>query len=66
MSEMGSKCGDLKFSMPHDKIDKKYRKYIKKYKNHLLIWIDENGVPLASQMTEKGSGRGIYCDQLSI
>lgn len=53
----GQQVRRLKFSMPHDKIDKKYRKYIKKYKNHLLVWIDENGVPLASQMTEKGSGR---------
>lgn len=53
----GKQVRRLKFSMPHDKIDKKYRKYIKKYKNHLLVWIDESGVPLASQMTEKGSGR---------
>lgn len=53
----GKQVRRLKFSMPHDKIDKKYRKYIKKYKNHLLVWIDENGVPLASQMIEKGSGR---------
>ncbi|HEY0891648.1 MAG TPA: hypothetical protein VGE32_01250, partial [Cellvibrio sp.] len=28
-----------------------------KYKNHLQIWIDDKGVPLASQLTEKGSGR---------
>lgn len=53
----GQQVRRLRFSMPHDKIDKSYRKYIKKYKNHLLIWIDENGVPIASQVTEKGSGR---------
>lgn len=53
----GQQLRRLTFSMPHDKVDKKYRKYIKKYKNHLLIWIDENGVPIASQVTEKGSGR---------
>lgn len=47
----------LTFSMPKEKIDKNFRKYIKKYKNHLQIWIDDKGVPLASQLTENGSGR---------
>ncbi len=47
----------LTFSMPKEKIDKGFRKYVKKYKNHLQIWIDDKGVPLASQLTEKGSGR---------
>lgn len=47
----------LTFSMPKEKIDKSFRKYVKKYKNHFLVWIDENGVPLASKITEKGSGR---------
>lgn len=47
----------LTFSMPKEKIDKSYRKYVKKYKNNLLVWIDDQGVPLASQLTEQGSGR---------
>ncbi|MGV8835937.1 hypothetical protein [Cellvibrio sp.] len=47
----------LTFSMPKEKIDKGFRKYVKKYKNHLQIWIDDKGVPLSSQLTEKGSGR---------
>ncbi len=47
----------LTFSMPMGKIDKEFRKYVKKYKNHLQIWIDDKGVPIASQLTEKGSGR---------
>lgn len=47
----------LTFSMPKEKIDKNFRKYVKKYKNHLQIWIDDKGVPLASQLTENGSGR---------
>lgn len=47
----------LTFSMPKEKIDKSFRKYVKKYKNHLQIWIDDKGVPLASQLTETGSGR---------
>lgn len=47
----------LTFSMPQEKIDKEFRKYVKKYKNHLKIWIDDKGVPLASQLNEKGSGR---------
>lgn len=47
----------LTFSMPKEKIDKNFRKYVKKYTNHLQIWIDDKGVPLASRLTEKGSGR---------
>jgi hypothetical protein len=47
----------LTFSMPKEKIDKGFRKYVKKYENRLQVWIDEDGVPLASQLTEKGSGR---------
>jgi len=47
----------LTFSMPQEKIDKEFRKYVKKYQNHLKIWIDDKGVPLASQLNEKGSGR---------
>lgn len=47
----------LTFSLPMEKIDKEFRKYVKKYKNHLQIWIDDKGVPIASQLTEKGSGR---------
>lgn len=53
----GSPARLLTFSMPKEKIDKSFRKYVKKYKNHLQIWIDDKGVPLASQLTEKGSGR---------
>lgn len=47
----------LTFSMPKEKIDKSFRKYVKKYKNRLQVWIDDKGIPLASQLTEKGSGR---------
>ncbi|HSC67051.1 MAG TPA: hypothetical protein VLC79_05150 [Cellvibrio sp.] len=47
----------LTFSMPMEKIDKEFRKYVKKYRNHLQLWIDDKGVPIASQLTEKGSGR---------
>lgn len=47
----------LTFSMPQEKIGKEFRPYVKKYKNHLKIWIDDKGVPLASQLDEKGSGR---------
>lgn len=53
----GSPARLLTFSMPKEKIDKSARKYVKKYKNRLQVWIDEKGVPLASQLTEKGSGR---------
>ncbi|WP_062059395.1 hypothetical protein [Cellvibrio sp. OA-2007] len=47
----------LTFSMPMEKIDKEFRQYVKKYKNRFQVWIDDNGIPLASQLTEKGSGR---------
>ena len=47
----------LTFSMPIEKIDKEFRKYVKKYKNRFQVWIDDKGVPLASQLTERGSGR---------
>jgi hypothetical protein len=47
----------LTFAMNKEKVDVKYRKYIRKYKNRLKIWIDENGVPLASQLRETGTGR---------
>lgn len=47
----------LSFSLPKEKIDKRYRKYVKKYRNRLDLWIDDQGVPLASQMNETGSGR---------
>lgn len=47
----------LRFSLPREKIDKRYRKYVKKYRNRLDVWINEQGVPIASEMTEAGSGR---------
>jgi hypothetical protein len=53
----GSPTRLLTFSMPKEKIDKGFRKYVKKYKNRLQVWIDEDGVPLASRLTENGSGR---------
>lgn len=53
----GSPARLLTFSMPKEKIDKEFRKYVKKYKNHLQVWINDKGVPLASRLTENGSGR---------
>jgi hypothetical protein len=53
----GRKVRLLRFSMPKEKVDKEFRKYVKKYRNYLQVWIDEKGVPIASQMSEKGSGR---------
>lgn len=47
----------LMFEMPKEKIDKNYRKYVKKYSNQLKIWINNEGIPLASQLTEEGTGR---------
>lgn len=53
----GKAVRKLTFQMSKEKVDVKFRKYIRKYKNHLQVWIDDNGVPLASKMTEKGTGR---------
>lgn len=47
----------LSFRMPKAKVDLKFRKYIKKYKNHMQIWIDDRGIPLASRVSERGTGR---------
>lgn len=47
----------LRFTMPKTRIDKSFRQYVKKYHSQLLVWIDEQGVPLASQWSEKGAGR---------
>lgn len=53
----GAPARVLIFSLPIEKIDKKYRKYVKKYHHRFKLWIDENGVPLASETMETGSGR---------
>lgn len=47
----------LTFSLPQEKIDKSFRKYVKKYNHKFKLWVNDKGVPLASQLTEKGSGR---------
>jgi hypothetical protein len=47
----------LTFSLPQEKIDKSFRKYVKKHNHKFKLWINDKGVPLASQLTEKGSGR---------
>lgn len=47
----------LNFSLPKEKVDPKFRKYIKTFNNNLEIWIDEKGVPVASSVYEHGSGR---------
>lgn len=47
----------LRFSMPKERVEKRYRKYLKKYHNQLELWIDAQGVPLASAKVETGTGR---------
>ncbi len=47
----------LTFLMPVERVEKSVRKYIKKYKHQLQVWIDDQGVPVASRLSEKGSGR---------
>ncbi|WP_039915255.1 hypothetical protein [Cellvibrio mixtus] len=53
----GKPARSLTFSLPMEKIDKKYRKYVKKYHHRFTLWIDDKGTPLASASTETGSGR---------
>lgn len=47
----------LTFSLPQEKIDKSFRKYVKKYNHKFKLWINDKGIPLASQLTEQGAGR---------
>lgn len=47
----------LHLQIPLEKLNEEDRKGIKKYQNDLKIWINEQGVPLASRSTGKGSGR---------
>lgn len=53
----GAQARLLTFSLPQEKIDKSFRKYVKKYNHTFKLWINDKGIPLASQLTEKGSGR---------
>jgi hypothetical protein len=47
----------LHLTIPLDKLPAEERRNLKKYKANLKIWIDENGIPLASSSKGKGSGR---------
>jgi hypothetical protein len=47
----------LTFQLPVERVDKSIRKYIRKYKNQLQVWINDQGIPVASKVSEKGSGR---------
>ena len=47
----------LHLTIPLDNLPSEERRNLKKYKTNLKIWIDENGIPLASSSKGKGSGR---------
>lgn len=47
----------LHLQIPMEALNADERKNLKKYQADLQIWINENGVPLASRSTGKGSGR---------
>jgi hypothetical protein len=47
----------LHLSIPLDKLNEDEKKNLKKYQTDLQIWINEQGIPLASRSTGKGSGR---------
>lgn len=47
----------LHLQIPIEKLSEEERKNLKKYRADLQFWIDENGTPLASRSTGKGSGR---------
>lgn len=47
----------LHLQIPLEKLSNEDRKNLKKYQANLQFWIDENGTPLASRSTGKGSGR---------
>lgn len=47
----------LHLQIPLEKLSEDEQKNLKKYQTDLKIWINDKGVPLASQSTGKGSGR---------
>lgn len=47
----------LHLQIPLEKLSEDERKNLKKYQTDLKIWINEQGIPLASHSTGKGSGR---------
>lgn len=47
----------LHLQIPLENLSEEERKNLKKYRTDLQFWIDENGTPLASRSTGKGSGR---------
>ena len=47
----------LHFKIPLEKLSEEERKNLKKYDTDYQLWIDEQGTPLASHATGKGSGR---------
>ncbi|MDO3381424.1 hypothetical protein [Gilvimarinus algae] len=47
----------LDFALPISQLAKHERKYVKSYDGVLSVWIDENGVPLASRTRIDASGR---------
>ena len=47
----------LTFDIPVEHLSEKDRKYLKTYEGKLEVWIDSDGVPLASRTTESISGR---------
>lgn len=47
----------LHLQIPLEKLNEDERKNLKKYQTDVKIWINEQGIPLASRSTGKGSGR---------
>lgn len=55
----GRKARIVNFSMSIDTLNKRDRKYIKKFKHTFKIWIDDGGYPIASQRSILASGRAM-------
>jgi hypothetical protein len=47
----------LRFQFGIEKLSERDRKYVKQFENNFDIWIDANGIPLASRMHQNASGR---------
>lgn len=57
VSLQGNPARLLHLYIPLEGLEEEERKHLKKYRTDLKIWINDQGIPLASQSIGKGSGR---------
>lgn len=62
----GNSARKLEFAVGEDRLTKRQRKYVKEYDGVLTVWIDAQGVPLASRTRIDASGRAFIVISFSI